>query len=202
MLFVLESTIWLGRWTIISLKEVVRESATHSWLWLKIDTYISKPTRCKDYPCDLLIVIVNANCTRNWRHVNWKGNSANESNNEMRGMKTCSPIKRTCKIMVIYHINISEVIVHGVYMWSITSWKEGVIFTLRCNKRVILPPSTFEPSPTSSRHATKSLLFVIASRTLIFMVNFKTRMWVHKGDLHRHPLTISTLDPFGVTRNI
>jgi hypothetical protein len=49
------------------------------------------PTCLTDCPCDLLIVIANANFTWNWRHLKINGNYAEEGSNEMLGMKTSCP---------------------------------------------------------------------------------------------------------------
>lgn len=92
MLFVLESILLLEMSTTILFEAMAREDATYSWPQLKTWTNIFKHTHCKDYPCDLLIVIANANCRGNWCHINWRGNLIGEGDNEVWGMNMRSPI--------------------------------------------------------------------------------------------------------------
>lgn len=70
-LFVLTLAFSLG-WSIIFSFEAFAMQYIVK-LWLETCTAISKPTHCKNCPCK---VIANANPTRYWQHVNWKGNLA------------------------------------------------------------------------------------------------------------------------------
>jgi hypothetical protein len=53
---------------------VACDNATYSCPWVKIGRHRSIPTCVTDCPCDLLIVIANANFTGNWQRLKINGN--------------------------------------------------------------------------------------------------------------------------------
>jgi len=68
-----------------------RDAATYSCPWVNTGSSSRTPTRCRVWPCALLMVMANAGRTGNWRRRSVNGRPASVGDRGMRGMNRTLP---------------------------------------------------------------------------------------------------------------